>query len=103
LQGYAADIAMYQKQTELMLYNAAWLQSRDKPCVMEAAMTKTIASEYACKAADMGISILGCMGYSADTDMQRYWRDARLLRIGAVSNEMAQNMIAQGLGLPRAF
>lgn len=103
LQGYAADIAMYQKQTELMLYNTAWLQSRDKPCVMEAAMTKTIASEYACKAADMGISILGGMGYSAETDMQRYWRDARLLRIGPVSNEMAQNMIARGLGLPRAF
>jgi alkylation response protein AidB-like acyl-CoA dehydrogenase len=70
---------------------------------MEAAMTKTIASEYACKAADMGISILGGMGYSAETDMQRYWRDARLLRIGPVSNEMAQNMIAQGLGLPRSF
>ncbi len=103
LQGYVAKIAMYQKQTELMLYNTAWLQSQGKPCVMEAAMTKTIASEYACKAADMGISILGGMGYSAETDMQRYWRDARLLRIGPVSNEMAQNMIAQGLGLPRSF
>jgi acyl-CoA dehydrogenase len=103
LQGYAADIAMWQKQTELMLYNSAWLQSNSKPCAMEAAMTKTIASEYACKAADLGISILGGMGYSAETDMQRYWRDARLMKIGPVSNEMAQNMIAQGLGLPRSF
>jgi len=103
LQAYVAKIAIYQKQTELMLYNTAWLQSQGKPCAMEAAMTKTIASEYACKAADMGISILGGMGYSAETDMQRYWRDARLLRIGPVSNEMAQNMIAQGLGLPRSF
>lgn len=66
-------------------------------------MTKTIASEYACMAADRGISILGGMGYSAETDMQRYWRDARLLRIGPVSNEMARNMIAEGLGLPRSF
>ncbi len=103
LQAYVAKIAMYQKQTELMLYNTAWLQSRGLPCAMEAAMTKTIASDYACKAADMGISILGGMGYSAETDMQRYWRDARLLRIGPVSNEMAQNMIAEGLGLPRSF
>jgi alkylation response protein AidB-like acyl-CoA dehydrogenase len=94
---------MWQKQTELMLYNSAWLQSNSKPCAMEAAMTKTIASEYACKAADLGISILGGMGYSAETDMQRYWRDARLMKIGPVSNEMAQNMIAQGLGLPRSF
>ncbi len=103
LQHSVADIAMWQKQTELMLYNTAWLQANGKPCAMEAAMTKTIASEYACRAADRGISILGGMGYSTETDMQRYWRDARLLRIGPVSNEMARNMIAEGLGLPRSF
>ncbi len=103
LQHYIAEIAMWQKQTELMLYNTAWLQAEGRPCAMEAAMTKTIASEYACKAADLGIQILGGMGYSAETDMQRYWRDARLLRIGPVSNEMARNMIAEGLGLPRSF
>jgi butyryl-CoA dehydrogenase len=103
LQGYVAEIAIWQKQTELMLYNTAWLQSEGKPCFMEAAMTKTTAGNYACQAADLGISILGGMGYSAETDMQRYWRDARLLKIGPVSNEMAQNMIAEGLGLPRSF
>jgi alkylation response protein AidB-like acyl-CoA dehydrogenase len=84
-------------------YNAAWLQSRGKPCAQESAMSKTLASEYIRKAADMGISILGGMGYSAETDMQRYWRDARLLSIGPISNEMARNMIAEGLGLPRSY
>jgi acyl-CoA dehydrogenase len=103
LQHSVADIAMWQKQVELMLYNTAWLQSQGRSCATEAAMTKTIASEYACMAADRGISILGGMGYSAETDMQRYWRDARLLRIGPVSNEMARNMIAEDLGLPRSF
>ena len=103
LQHYVADMAMWQKQSELMLRHTASLQSREKPCAMEAAMTKTQTSEYACQAADLGISILGGMGYSAETDMQRYWRDARLLRIGPVSNEMARNMIAEGLGLPRSF
>lgn len=103
LQHYVADIAMWQQQSELMLNYTAWLESRGRPCAMEAAMTKTVVSEYACQAADLGISILGGMGYSAETDMQRYWRDARLLRIGPVSNEMARNMIAEGLGLPRSF
>ena len=103
LQHYVAEIAMWRQQTELMLYYTAWLESCGKPCGQEAAMTKTLASEYACKAADLGISILGGMGYSAETDMQRYWRDARLLRIGPISNEMARNMIAEGLGLPRSF
>ena len=103
LQHYVADIAMWRSQTELMLNHTAWLQSNDRPCAVEAAMTKTIASEYACQAADLGIQILGGMGYSAETDMQRYWRDARLLRLGPVSNEMARNMIAESFGLPRSF
>jgi acyl-CoA dehydrogenase len=103
LQHSIADIAMWRKQTELMLFHTASLQANGKRCAVEAAMTKTLASEYACRAADRGISILGGMGYSADTDMQRYWRDARLLQIGPVSNEMARNMIAESLGLPRSF
>jgi len=103
LQHYVANIAMWRKQVELLLFNAAWLQSSNRPCAVEAAMVKTLASEYACKAADLGIQILGGMGYSAETDMQRYWRDARLLRIGPVSNEMARNMIAESMGLPRSF
>ena len=46
---------------------------------------------------------LGGMGYSAETDMQRYWRDARLFRIGPMTNEMARNLVAERLGLPRSF
>ena len=43
------------------------------------------------------------MGYAAETDMQRYWRDARLYRIGPITNEMVRNIIAQNLGLERSF
>jgi alkylation response protein AidB-like acyl-CoA dehydrogenase len=103
LQHYVADIAMWRQSVELMLLYAADLQSTGKPCHMEASMVKVMASEYAVKAADLGIQILGGMGYSAETDMQRYWRDARLWRIGPITNEMARNGIAEGLGLPRSF
>lgn len=103
LQHYVADIAMWQKQGELMLLDGARLQSAGQPCANASNMAKVLCSEYAGRAADLGIQILGGMGYSAETDMQRYWRDARLLRIGPISNEMARNMIAEGLGLPRSF
>jgi acyl-CoA dehydrogenase len=66
-------------------------------------MAKVIASEHATTAADLGIQILGGLGYSQETDMQRYWRDVRLYRIGPISNEMGRNVIAEGLGLPRSF
>ena len=85
------------------IYHAAWLQQSGQPVGTAATMAKVIASEYATTAADLGIQILGGMGYSQETDMQRYWRDVRLYRIGPITNEMGRNLIAEGLGLPRSF
>jgi butyryl-CoA dehydrogenase len=103
LQHYVADIATWQKTTELLLYNVAWMQANGMPCGTEANMLKMVATENAVKAADLGIQILGGMGYSAETDMQRYWRDHRILRMTPISNEMVRNTIAESLGLPRSF
>ncbi len=103
LQHYVADIAMWCHQASLVVLHAAWLQANGRPCFQETTMAKVLASEAAVKAADLGIQILGGMGYSAETDMQRYWRDARLFRIGPITNEMARNAIAENLGLPRSF
>lgn len=103
LQHYVADIATSQYQAELMLHHCAWLQSRGQNCFKQSTMLKLAVSEASNKAADMGIQILGGMGYSAETDMQRYWRDSRLWRIGPITNEMARNSIAESFGLPRSF
>lgn len=103
LQHYVADIAMWQKQGELLVHQTAAMQAAGQETALESNIAKTVCSDYAGRAADLGIQILGGMGYSAETDMQRYWRDSRLLRIGPVSNEMARNLIAESLGLPRSF
>lgn len=103
LQHYLADIAIARKQIELMVDNAAWLQSTGRDAHQETTMVKVAAADAAVHAADKGIQILGGMGYSAETDMQRYWRDARLWQIGPITNEMARNVIAEQLGLPRSF
>lgn len=103
LQHYVADIATWQKTTELLLYYVSWLQSEGRECGVEANMLKMVATENAVKAADLGIQILGGMGYSAETDMQRYWRDHRILRMTPISNEMVRNSIAESLGLPRSY
>jgi acyl-CoA dehydrogenase len=87
----------------LMLHYCAQMQSEGKNVGKEALMLKLMASENANQAADLGIQIMGGMGYSAETDMQRYWRDSRLWRIGPITNEMARNGIAESLGLPRSY
>jgi alkylation response protein AidB-like acyl-CoA dehydrogenase len=103
IQRYIADIAIWRQEVELMLRYTATLQAQGKPCGTQANMLKMMATERAVKAADLGIQILGGMGYSAETDMQRYWRDQRILRLTPISNEMVRNTIAESLGLPRSF
>ncbi len=103
VQHKIADIAMNLETARLHTRRAAWLEARGRPCMVEATMAKCLAAELATAAADEGIQILGGMGYSAETDMQRYWRDARLFRIGPITSEMARNTIGESLGLPRSF
>jgi acyl-CoA dehydrogenase len=103
IQDYIARIATGLETSRLLTYKAAWMQSLGKSCGREATMAKYHASEVAFEAADMGISILGGYGYTMEYDMQRYWRDSRLNRIGPVSNEMAKLYIAQTLGCPKSY
>ncbi len=98
-----ADMAMMQKQAELMTYYAAWKSESGEDCGREANMAKVVASEYAGKCSDIAIQVLGGMGYALETHPQRYWRDSRLYRIGPITNEMARNSIAETFGLPRSF
>jgi acyl-CoA dehydrogenase len=103
LQEKVADMVAWQHQSELLIRRAAWLQSLDRPCGVEATLAHLVSSGYANRAADYGIQILGGMGYSMEADMQRYWRDSRLFRIAPITEEMARNMLAESQGLPRSF
>lgn len=103
IQHMLAEIKMAQYQVECMLTDCAWKISVGKDSLVETTALKVIASDQANRCADIGLQILGGMGYSAETDMQRYWRDSRLWRIGPITNEMARNVIAENLGMPRSF
>jgi acyl-CoA dehydrogenase len=103
IQHYIADIATWLELSRLITYKAAQLQSEHKPAAIESTMAKMVASEFANQAADLGIQILGGMGYATETDAQRYWRDSRLYRIGPITNEMCRNFIGEQLGLGRSF
>jgi acyl-CoA dehydrogenase len=103
IQHWIADMVMKLAQAELLTYKSAWLYDDGQDASVESSMAKAVASEYACWAADRGIQILGGMGYSAEFDMQRYWRDVRLYQIGPVTNEMVRNIVAQSVGLGRSY
>lgn len=103
IQHKIAHMAMWLETARLHTFRAAALQRAGRRCDVEATMAKCLAAEYAVKAADDGIQILGGYGYAEEFNMQRYWRDARLFRIGPITTEMALNHIAESLDLPRSF
>ncbi|HXG41454.1 MAG TPA: acyl-CoA dehydrogenase family protein [Dehalococcoidia bacterium] len=100
---YLAEAYIAVDTARLATYRAAWMQAKGLPCGVEATLAKLVAAEAAWRAADSGMQVMGGYGFATDSDMQRYWRDARLARIGPVTNEMALNIVAKALGLPRAW
>ena len=89
--------------SRLITYKAAWLQSLGRDCAIEANMAKLVSANHACEVTDAGMQILGGYCYSREYDMQRYWRDCRLHKVGPVSDEMVLNFIGERMGLPRSY
>lgn len=83
---------------------AAWLYDQGRPCGREANTAKYLCADAGFEATDRAIQTHGGMGYATEYHVERYFREARLLRIAPVSQEMALNYLAQhALGLPKSY
>ena len=67
--------------------------------VREISQSKLPATQVACEVADEAIQILGGHGYMSEFPVERAWRDARLARIGAGTDEIMKEIIAKTYGL----
>jgi alkylation response protein AidB-like acyl-CoA dehydrogenase len=67
--------------------------------VREISQAKLLATQLACDVADDAIQILGGHGYMSEFPVERAWRDARLARIGAGTDEIMKEIIAKTYGL----
>jgi len=106
-QGIAFPLArshMELRAAELAVREAAWRYDRGLPCGEAANTAKYLAAEAGYAAADQAVQTLGGMGYAVEYDVERYWREARLLRLAPVSQELVQAYVATHvLGLPRSY
>ncbi len=99
-----ADSHMRLRAAELMIRNASARYDAGLPCGEEANSAKYLAADAAYDAADRAMQTHGGMGYATEYDVERYWREARLIRIAPISQEMIQNYVAEHvLGLPRSY
>src|ERR1700736_647157 len=67
--------------------------------VREVSQAKLLATQVACEVAEDAIQILGGHGYMREFPVERAWRDARLARIGAGTDEIMKEIIAKTYGL----
>ena len=86
-------------QARLMLYYASWLMEQGKPARKETAQTKVLATEALEFVGRHGMQIQASFGYSAESDIQRHWRDSRLYTFGEGTNELQRDIIAREMAL----
>ncbi len=99
-----ADSYSKLEAAEMMMFKAAWLFDQRRPCGAEANIAKLRAADAAFEACDRAVQTLGGYGYVREYDVERYFRECRLLKIAPVSQEMVLNSISEHvLGLPRSY
>lgn len=99
-----ADAHMQLRAAELVIRNASERYDSGQHCGEEANTAKFIGAEAGFFAADRAVQTLGGFGYADEYHVSRYWREARLLKLAPLPQEMILNYVAEHvLGLPRSY
>ena len=90
-----SNMALEIELARNMLYKAAWLKDQGRPYNKEAAMAKLFATEMAERVCYDAIQIHGGNGYSREFNVERMYRDARLMTIGEGTSEIQRLVISR--------
>jgi alkylation response protein AidB-like acyl-CoA dehydrogenase len=94
-----AEMATKIESARQMVYTTAWRFQNGEYPVREISMAKLHASRIAVEVADECIQIHGGAGYMKEYGVERAWRDLRLNRIGAGTDEIMLDVIGRSYGL----
>jgi len=93
-----ADMELKIELARNLLYKACWLCENKRPFGKESAMSKLYCSEIAREVADEAVQIHGGYGLFKDYDVERFYRDQRLLQIGEGTSEILRIVISRAIG-----
>ncbi|MGC4235369.1 MAG: acyl-CoA dehydrogenase family protein [Niabella sp.] len=94
-----ADMAMKIELARTFLYKACWLKDTHQPFTKEAAIAKLYCSEIAKEVADAAVQVHGGNGLMKEYNVERFYRDQRLLQIGEGTSEILRMVIAKQIGI----
>ena len=90
-----SDMATKIEASRHLVYHAAWEKDQGLPAIKEASMAKLFSSESAMQVTTDAIQILGGYGYIKEYDVERFFRDAKILEIGEGTSEIQRIVIAR--------
>lgn len=93
-----ADMALKIEHARVFLAKACWLRDQGKPFGKESAMAKLYCSEVAQWVANEAVQIHGGYGLMKEFDVERFYRDQRLLQIGEGTSEIQRLVISRAIG-----
>jgi len=93
-----ADMALEIECARLILYKACWLRDTNKPFSKEAAMAKLYCSEVMYRCANHAVQLHGGYGLMKEYDVERFYRDQKLLEIGEGTSEVQRIVISRLIG-----
>ena len=94
-----AEMATKIEAAKQFTYATAWRFANGEYPVREITMAKLYASRICCEVADECVQILGGYGYMKEYEIERAYRDVRLNRIGAGTDEIMLDVIGRSYGL----
>jgi alkylation response protein AidB-like acyl-CoA dehydrogenase len=90
-----ADMATEIECARLLLYKACWLRDNNQPFGKLAAMAKLYCSEVMGRCVDHAVQLHGGYGLMKEYDIERFYRDHKLLEIGEGTSEVQRIVISR--------
>ncbi len=94
-----ADMALEIELARDLLYKVCWLRENGRPVTKEAAMAKLFCSEVMRRCVHHAVQLHGGYGLMKDYEVERLYRDQRILEIGEGTSEILRVVIARNIGV----
>jgi len=94
-----ADMALEIELARNLLYKVCWLRENARPITKEAAMAKLFCSEVMRRCVHHAVQLHGGYGLMKDYEVERLYRDQRILEIGEGTSEILRIVIARNIGV----
>ncbi|MBR0600122.1 acyl-CoA dehydrogenase family protein [Sinanaerobacter chloroacetimidivorans] len=92
-----ADMEAHVEAARQLVHRGAVLKDHKQPYSHHSAITKLFATDMAMQVAKDAMDLMGTYGYSKESEIEKIWRDARILSIYEGTNQIQRLVIAGGL------